>query len=457
MPPMWSICCSVPMGTGMDESVMPEGGLERYVICPQCHTLHQKAPLPVGQRARCRECGTILYRYDPRYLIRAQALAVTGMILFLVANLFPLVQIDLIGHQQYVSILEAIHQLYASGFYVVAVGVAFMVLIIPAMVMINYFVAIMLMRRRKGQRVVHDLLVRLAHLLPWSMVDIFTVSILVALVKLRGEVSIHMGLSFWALLLYVGIDLYLTKAKRLGYLWELYGRIYSPPTAVQDATHSSARVGNTRPEEATTQKRLIRCPVCEAVNVDQGGAIECHRCRSRIYRYPRYGVGRTWALLITAMILYIPANVYPVLEVKNILGHSSNTIIGGVIVLWDQGSYPIAIILFLASVLVPVLKFILLLYLLISVHYPVAESKATRHRMHALIEAIGSWSMMDVFVVTVLTGLVKYERFTILAGSGATAFVLMVFFTMLAALSFDPRLIQEDPGKRRQHEFDTPS
>lgn len=441
----------------MDKSIVAEGEIERYVICHKCHTPHQKIALLVGQRARCRECGAILYRYDPRYLIRAQALAVTGMILFLMANLFPLVQIDLIGHQQYVSIFEAIHRLYVGGFYVVAVGVALMVLIIPAMVMVNYGVVIMLMRRRKGQRVVHDLLVRLAHLLPWSMVDIFTVSILVALVKLRGEVSIHMGLSFWALLLYVGIDLYLIKAKRLGYLWELYDRIYSPSTAADDATHSSAQTGNTLLEEATMQKKLIRCPVCEAVNVDQGGAIVCHRCRSRVYRYPRYGARHTWALLITAMILYIPANLYPVLEVKNILGHTSNTIIGGVVVLWDQGSYPIALIIFVASVLVPLLKFILLLYLLISVHYPVAESKATRHRMHALIEAIGSWSMMDVFVVTVLAGLVRYEHFSILVGSGATAFVLMVFFTMLAALSYDPRLIQEDPRKRRQHAFNTPS
>lgn len=202
--------------------------------------------------------------------------------------------------------------------------------------------------------------------------------------------------------------------------------------------------------EKTPEKlTVIRCPVCEAVNVDHGGSIRCHRCDSHIYREPKHGIGRTWALLLTAMILYLPANFYPVLQVKNMLGSSSgNTIIGGVILLWDQGSYPIALIILVASVFVPILKFVLLLYLLISVRHPVSDSKALRHKLYYLTEIIGPWSMIDVFVVSILTGLVKFDSFKILAGPGATAFVLMVFFTMLAALSFDPRLIREYPRKR---------
>jgi len=108
------------------------------------------------------------------------------------------------------------------------------------------------------------------------------------------------------------------------------------------------------------------------------------------------------------------------------------------------------LIILIASVFVPILKFVLLLYLLISVHYPVSESKALRHKLYYLTEMIGPWSMIDVFVVSILVGLVKFDTFTILAGPGATAFVLMVFFTMLAALSFDPRLIREHPNKRHR-------
>jgi len=198
-------------------------------------------------------------------------------------------------------------------------------------------------------------------------------------------------------------------------------------------------------EEKINPDKVIRCPVCDAVNYDHGGEIDCRRCGSHIYHHPRYGVGRTWALLITAMLFYFPANLYPILEIKNVFGGSENTIIGGVIVLWDEGSYAVASVIMIASVIIPILKFILLLYLLISVRYPVKESRQLRYRFYTMIEWIGPWSMVDVFVVSILVGLVRYNDFTILAGPGATAFVLMVFFTMMAALSFDPRLIRGHP------------
>jgi len=199
------------------------------------------------------------------------------------------------------------------------------------------------------------------------------------------------------------------------------------------------------PDESTGKlhQKVIRCPICETVNYDQGGEIHCHRCGSRIYRNPEISTQRTWAYLLTALLLYLPANLLPVMQVNLFTSHVEKTIIGGAILLWDEGSYLVATIIVVASVFVPILKFILLLYLLISVRYPVSETPTTRHRLYALTEVIGPWSMVDVFVVSILAGLVQFGHFKILAGSGATAFVLMVFFTMLSALSFDPRLIRD--------------
>jgi paraquat-inducible protein A len=383
--------------------------------------------LEKGIRARCSHCGTILYRNDPYYLDRTLALTVTGIILFIAANLFPLVRIDLFGNAQFVNIPIAIAQLLGNGFYLVGMGITLLVLVIPILVMGSYAVVLILLEQRRGRWIVRNLLVLLSKLLPWSMMDVFVISILVALVKLTGEVNIHLGVSFWALSLYVAVELYLTRVSRLGSLWEIYDRVYE-----------------IRPK-TPLGKRSIRCPVCEAVNPDLGGDERCVRCGSRIYPAPRVSLGRSWAFLVTAMILYFPANYYPVLELKNVLYEGGNTIIGGVIQLWDQGSYVIALIILVSSVFIPILKFILLLYLFISVRYPVAVSKQVRHRLHAVIEVIGPWSMIDVFVVSILTGLVKYDSFNIVAGRGATVYVLMVFFTMLSALSFDPRLIQENP------------
>ena len=199
---------------------------------------------------------------------------------------------------------------------------------------------------------------------------------------------------------------------------------------------------DTTHDTADAYPRLIRCPLCEAVNIDTGDAIVCRRCRTPIYPYPHVGIQRAIAWLLTAVILYILANLYPVLAVKTLFGYTQNTIVGGIIALWDQGSYLVAVVLLVASVVIPILKFVVLLYLLISLRYPVASSASMRHRIHAVIETIGPWSMIDVFVVTVLTGLVKYSSFRIMAGPGATAFVLMVAMTMLATRALDPRLIE---------------
>ncbi len=201
--------------------------LDRLVICPKCNTLHRKIPLQPGKKAVCKNCGMVLYRYDPRYLDRALALAVTGLILFVIANLFPLVRIDFIGNEQHVNIIDAISQLIDSGYYIVALGVMFMVLIIPALVIMDYIVLLILLKRKIAKKTTRDLLVLLSKLIPWSMVDIFLISILVALVKLADRVQIYFGISFWALLFYMGIDIYLTKARKIGYLWELRSRIFN--------------------------------------------------------------------------------------------------------------------------------------------------------------------------------------------------------------------------------------
>ncbi len=403
------------------------------VICPACQTIHRRIPLEQGMRARCQHCGTILYRNDPYYLNRTLALTMTGMILFLAANLFPLVQIDLFGHAQYVTILHAIGQLAVNGYVLVAVAVGVLVLAIPAVVMGAYAVVLMLLRMRRGKRATQALLKLLAYLLPWSMVDVFSVSILVALVKLTGEVTIHLGASFWALVAYVGIDFYLTKANRLGYLWRVFDRVH----------------GGRRPD--ILEGVGVRCRVCEAVNPDRGGNEQCRRCGARLHPTAAVSLRRAWAFLLTALILYLPANFYPILEIKNVFYRGGNTIVGGIIQLWDQGSYIVAAIILVSSVFIPILKFILLSYIYLSVHHPVAATKTARHRLHAIVEVIGPWSMIDVFVVSILTGLVTYEQFRIVAGPGATLYVLMVFFTMLSAWSFDPRLI---PSKSRQQEED---
>lgn len=191
------------------------------------------------------------------------------------------------------------------------------------------------------------------------------------------------------------------------------------------------------------EDKLIRCPICGAVNIDKGRENRCRRCASAIYHHKLFSTERSWAFLITAMVAYIPANIYPMLITKQFGSEEGNTLLGGVVMLWEHGSYPIAMIIFVASILIPVLKFLVLIYLLISVKYPIGkDKKVNKHRLYYMTEVIGPWSMIDVFVVAILAGLIHLANIEIIAGMAATAFALSVFFTLLAAHAFNERLIK---------------
>jgi len=193
------------------------------------------------------------------------------------------------------------------------------------------------------------------------------------------------------------------------------------------------------------EDELLRCPVCEAVNIDKGKENKCRRCGSSIYKHRHFKTEKSWAYLITAIIAYIPANLYPMLISKQFGTVDESTILGGVLMLWEHGSYPIAAIIFFASIVIPVTKFLILFYLLISVKYPLGKDRGVnKHKLYYMTEAVGPWSMIDVFVVAILAALIHLANVEILAGTAATAFALSVFFTLLAAHAFDERLIKEN-------------
>ena len=191
------------------------------------------------------------------------------------------------------------------------------------------------------------------------------------------------------------------------------------------------------------EEDLLRCPTCEAVNIDRGEETICRRCESTIY-HEHFSTQTSWAYLITAIIAYIPANLYPMLITKQFGMVEGSTILGGVVHLWEHGSYPIAAIIFFASIVIPVMKFLILIYLLISVKYPIGkDKKVNKHKLYTMTEMVGPWSMIDVFVVAILAALIHLANVEIVAGTAATAFAISVFFTLLAAHAFDERLIKE--------------
>ncbi|MGB5985668.1 MAG: paraquat-inducible protein A [Desulfobacterales bacterium] len=214
------------------------------------------------------------------------------------------------------------------------------------------------------------------------------------------------------------------------------------------------------PENQLSARRagLISCHACDLLcrrPSAEYGAGKCPRCGARLHGRKPHSIARTWALILTAYICYIPANLLPITYVTSLGKVQSDTILSGVIYFIYSGMWPIALVIFVASVFVPLLKLILLTYLLFSVQRRSVWRPRERTRLYRITEAVGRWSMVDIFVITVLVALVQMGNLAeIKSGPAAPFFGAVVIVTMIAAMTFDPRLIW-DGWESARHERNT--
>jgi paraquat-inducible protein A len=176
----------------------------------------------------------------------------------------------------------------------------------------------------------------------------------------------------------------------------------------------------------------------------------CPRCGAHLHLRKPDSIARCWALLLTAMILYIPANLLPMMSTSSLFGSEADTIMSGVVYFWTSGSWYLALIIFFASIMVPRLKMIALVLLLVTVQRRSHWQRRQRAKLYRLVEFLGRWSMLDIYVVAIIVTLVQLQALaTILPGPGAMAFGAVVVLTMFAAMAFDPRLIWDPAEEKR--------
>jgi len=204
---------------------------------------------------------------------------------------------------------------------------------------------------------------------------------------------------------------------------------------------------------------LCACHVCGLVSQAPPvrGELACSRCGAPWHPRKPHSIARTWALLIAALVLFFPANLLPVMETGSLFGAQQDTIMSGVIYLWQSGSWPLAVLVFFASIVVPLAKLLILTLLLASVQFRATWLPYERTRLYRMIEFIGRWSMLDIYVVTILAALVRLQSLaTIKAGPGALAFGAVVVLTMLASMAFDPRLIWDNVTEGKENHAPQP-
>ncbi|WP_366918264.1 paraquat-inducible protein A [Accumulibacter sp.] len=226
------------------------------------------------------------------------------------------------------------------------------------------------------------------------------------------------------------------------------GRVAMPGWAVGKVAMS--RAANHGGEGSAMALGLAGCAACGLVSRLPIGAASghCPRCGERVHFRRPASVERSWALVISALILYIPANLLPVLGTFTPLGEQTDTILQGVVELWSPTSWPLAIVVFVASIVIPLGKLIALGYLLLTVQRGWLQSNRQRGRLYRMIRFIGRWSMLDVFVDTFTVALVQLQPLMwVKPGPGVLFFAAVVVVTMLAVNAFDPRLIWDLPLK----------
>ena len=206
-------------------------------------------------------------------------------------------------------------------------------------------------------------------------------------------------------------------------------------------------------QDATHPPALLGCESCGLVSVnalpeDRTDVVQrCSRCGHALCAAKPFAVQRTWACVVAAAVLYIPANALPVMETTSALQHEEHTLLGGIHELWLSGSWGLAVIVFIASIAVPVLKIGVLGLLAWTVRYAPRWRRLERARLYRLVETVGHWSMLDVYVVVLLAATVQFGSLaSVSVGLGLLAFAAVVVLTLLATWSFDPKMIWQEPA-----------
>jgi paraquat-inducible protein A len=420
------------VGWKVSDREIPGYASDGLIACGACDCLHRIVDVAAGGNALCRRCGGLLYRNLPHSLDHSSALYLAAFILLVIANAFPFVSLqygDRVEQSLLVSGGFALQQagMGEIGLLVLLTSVVFPFLTIVAMLYL-------LLPLRVGIRPPKMTLVwRLVRVLsPWSLIGVFMLGLLVSVVKLQDLAMIIPGVAFYAFIGLLVISAAAAASFDPAALWPRQGPV-PDPRARYDNGESAAQLG------------YAACPVCELLlkRPSVGDACKCPRCASTVSgtRHPD-SISRTWALLASATLLLVPANLYPVMTVTRFGQGEPNTIMSGVIHLIEDGAWPLGLLVFFASFVVPITKILVLGFLLVTVQRGSAWRLRDRTQLYHFTEVIGAWSMVDIFLVGIMVALVRMDGLaTISPGIGATFFGAAVVLTMMAAHAFDPRLV----------------
>ncbi|MFT5012342.1 MAG: paraquat-inducible protein A [Patiriisocius sp.] len=400
------------------------------VACHECDMLFHRDEIPVGAKANCTRCGAELYRHIDNSLDRSLALYLSTFVFMIIANFYPFITMQTAGIKATSIVASGGLALYQFGMGELGFVVFLTSILLPFVCVVSMIYLLVPARFGKLPPLYGPVyrIVRMCE--PWSLLAVFMLGTLIAAVKLQDLASVIPGLGM------------------LGFVLMLVTYSAARSNFDPEVLWSSCRVKQLDADEfpgGEEDARVISCHTCGLLRPHHPDLLECERCGATVHFRVTDSLQKTWALLIAASIMLIPANLYPVMSVKKLGKGSADTIVSGVIHLMEAGLFGLAFIVLFASVVVPLMKLTVLTFLLYSVGNQSDWRPRDRTLLYRVTEVVGAWSMVDVFLVGLLSGLVSLGLLaSIEPGIGVTFFGAAVILTMLAAHSFDPRLIWDN-------------
>jgi paraquat-inducible protein A len=411
-------------GAGRDAAALDARAASvELAACSECGQLH-RIPNDLHQPADCVRCGATVIEAGSSGLDTPLVLALAALPLFAIAMFQPLISIRSQGTENVLLLPSGAFAFGAQGFWILTPWVLAIAIGAPLLRCVGLayvLVGLILRLDTPGFSVALKLVQRLRK---WAMADVFLVGALVAYSRLPNTAGIEIGAGGYALIAAVGMSLAMEAAFDPRGVWRAIGGLNAGSIDWNSDWRACGDCGAVSQASAVTE------------------AESCWRCGSRLSRRKPDSVGRTWALMVAAMLLYVPAMAWPVMVIDRLGRVQDHTILSGIAALIAARTWPIAIIVFVASIVVPVMKIVGLGLLLASIRLRWRAGLYERTLLFRMIERIGRWSNIDVFAVGILTALIQFGNFaSVHPGPAIVPFALVVLATMLATHSFDPRLM----------------
>lgn len=387
--------------------------------CPHCGLVQHSPETSAGSVLECVRCGHTLGAPAAAGIDVSLAFTAAALVLMLPSALAPLMSLASFGVQRRTWLRTGVEALWNDGFTSLATVVFFFSMVIP-FVYLGLMVYVLGAVRLGVPAPLGKLFRWAGELRPWAMIEVYLVGCCVAYTRLQDVGEVRIGLGGWCLMA------------------ATFAVLLATVTLDEDAVWAALPFR----DEPARSRRTLRCDTCGLLLDAKYEHSECRRCGARVHRRKAATIQRTLALVIAGFLLYLPANVLPVLSIERFGRLEPNTIMSGVRELINLGLWPLAILVFAASILIPLAKLCGLSLMLLMTHLRSRRWLVGRTQLYRFIDFIGRWSSIDLFMISILVALVQFGNLTrVRPQGGAVAFAAVVVITMLASRCFDPRVM----------------